>query len=105
MTDEILKDELLTDEQLDDVAGGNIGEIVLDLAVIAKVKEGNGSLNIKDQNDLRREWAKFGVATVYYDDKTPNEYYIDGNQVSRSDAVKHLLTVSGHPEYIKTFVK
>ena len=106
MTNEILKDERLTDEQLDDVAGGTFTEIMSDALGMALARNDIDGFQFKDFESLRREWAKVGVATVYYDDKnTPNEYYIDGKQISRSDALKHLLTKTGHTEYIKDFTE
>ncbi|MBR3746306.1 MAG: hypothetical protein IKP64_13020 [Selenomonadaceae bacterium] len=59
-----------------------------------------------DQENLRREWAKFGVATVLYDDiNTPNEYYIDGTQVTQLEAYAHVLIKVGKAELAQKLIK
>ena len=111
MANEILKDNLITDEQLEQIAGGTIEESLMDafamLTARVSLDDGSrfGSGDTIHHSALRRAWAKYGVATVYYDDKTPNEYYMNGNQISQNEALTHLLTVSGHTDCIKNFVK
>lgn len=118
MTDEILKGELLTDEQLEQIAGGNIVEIMYDIFAMNEARKDIGDFKFTGNpfkgtmegncDSIRRMWAKLGVATVYYDGGTiPNEYYMNGKQISRADAIKYLFTESGKPdsEYIKIYSK
>ena len=112
MANEILKDDLLTDEQLEQIAGGTIEESLMDAFAMLTAGESLGDGSRYNSNDaihhsgLRRAWAKYGVSTVLYDDKNiPNEYYMNGKQISRNEALTHLLTVSGHTDAIKNLVR
>ena len=100
MAKEILKDEILKDEQLDNVAGGTYLESSADAI---KFKENGVDLGIPMIGNtiaimghdefvkLRGAFEKYGVTIK---DKggliNANEYFIGGKLVSRDDAWKHI---------------
>ena len=102
MTDEKIIGEQLTEEQLDKVAGGNNYEINADSkffqAMGTTIKESLATRN--GTNELKRAWAKYGISLVFlygYEDKheDKNEYYYDGKQITRDDALKIVVEKSG----------
>ena len=99
MAKEILKDEILTDAELDNVAGGTYLESVDDAKKFKEL-----GVNVYDTDvlgvpvlthdefvKLRGAFEKYGVNVK---DKggliDSNEYYIDGKLVTRDDAWKHI---------------
>ena len=97
--EKILKDEILTEEQLDNVAGGTYIESADDAK---KFKElgvkiydndiaGVPVLTHDEFVKLRGAFEKYGVTVK---DKgglvNANEYYMGGKKVSRDDAWKHI---------------
>ena len=96
MADEkILKDELLSDEELEKVAGGNMCELnrdtilMRDLGLMKNIipADGNG-LTVEDFKDLRRAWAQLKISFIY-NYEGYNEYYnTKGEEISRDLAIK-----------------
>jgi len=106
MAKEILKDELLTEEQLDNVAGGTFAESYSDANEFEKLgvkifKNDIVGVPLLDHEgfvNLRNAFDKYGVTikddgSIFGDlmgtSKT-NEYYIGGKKVSREEAWKHI---------------
>ena len=69
MAKEILKDEVLKDEQLDAVAGGTSHEIKRDVEFMKAVGLLRQDESSKD--DLRKAWAQEGITVVT---KSGNEF-------------------------------
>ena len=96
MTNEILKDEMLNEEQLEQVAGGTVREMSKDMDFMKAagvIKGFNLKLTVEN---LTRIWAQEGVACVLHNDKkNSNEYYVDGQQVTREAAMQHVLDKHG----------
>ncbi|MBR6711427.1 MAG: hypothetical protein IKI76_00305 [Selenomonadaceae bacterium] len=100
MTKEILKDEILKEEQLNQVAGGTIAESYDDadrfeaLGVHVYCNDPGVPLNdlyTETMMTLQDTYQKFGVrAMTYGDDHRANIYFVDGKEVSREDAWKHI---------------
>ena len=106
MAKEILKDEILSDEELDGVAGGTFAESYGDAQEFEKngVKifqndiVGVPLLDHEGFVNLRNAFKKYGVTikddgSIFGDltgKSKPNEYFIDGKQVSCDDAWKHV---------------
>ncbi len=98
MTDEKIIGEQLTEEQLDKVAGGNNYEINADSkffqAMGTTIKESLATLN--GTNELKRAWAKYGISPIFvYGLDSNNEYYYDGKQITRDDALKIVVEKLG----------
>lgn len=100
MTKEILKDEILKDEQLNQVAGGTIEESYQDAdrfeALGVHVYCNEPGIPVNDLYtetilNLHDAYKKFGVnAITYGDDRRSNKYFVDGKEVSREEAWKHI---------------
>ncbi len=107
MANEILKDEQLTDEQLDEVAGGTVLEIqkdanlMHDLGLVsahtfpADMTPYYGDIDdVKNLNAVQRSWAKFGIAVVNNKDGF-NEYYdSSGREIGRQKAIQTAISKS-----------
>jgi len=105
MANEILKDEIMSDEQLDKVAGGNRYQCMGDIHFLNEV----GGLNLNDwqnqmgdymERQVRDGWAQFGIecdpdstcnTNSFYD----NDYYLNGKQISRQEAFAHVAKLKG----------
>jgi len=100
MAKEILKDEILKDEELDNVAGGTYLESSADAI---KFKENGVDLGIpmignaiaimghEEFVKLREAFNKYGVTIKDNGGLLKaNEYFINGKMVSRDDAWKHI---------------
>jgi len=106
MASEILKDEILTDEELDNVAGGTFAESYSDANEFEKLGVkifqndilGVPLLDHEGFVNLRAAFNKYGVTikddgSIFGDlikTSKANEYFIDGKQVSREDAWAHI---------------
>ena len=81
--------EMLTDEQLDGVAGGTQAQMESDtrfLREINAMSTQDGTHSDKP-NDLEVAWAQMGVTIITNRDKQ-NTYFNNGKQISRMDALK-----------------
>lgn len=106
MAKEILKDEILTEEQLDNVAGGTFAESYSDAQSFEKLGvkifknelAGVPLLDPEGFKNLRAAFDKYGVTikddgSIFGDmvgTSKANEYYIGGKKVSRDEAWKHI---------------
>ena len=112
MAKEILKDEILSDEQLDNVAGGTFAESYGDAKSFEKLgvkifKNELVGIPLLDHVgfvNLRNAFEKYGV-TIKDDGSIggdimgtskANEYFIGGKQVSREEAWKHINAQFGN---------
>jgi len=98
MTDEKIIGEQLNEEQLDKVAGGKNDEINSDSKFFKEIgitiKESLATLN--GTNELKRAWAKYGISPIFvYGPDFNNEYYYDGKQITRDEALKMVVEKSG----------
>lgn len=86
---EEIKNEILSEEELDNVAGGNMQELYDDRAKFVQM----GSYvhwNRSMMRNLHASYAKVGdqighKITFAYDNPGSNKYFIDGEQYSRED--------------------
>ena len=106
MAKEILKDEILKDEELEQVAGGTFAESYSDAQQFEKIgvkifKNDLVGVPLLDHEgfvNLRNAFDKYGVTikddgSIWGDltgKSKANQYYINGKQVSREDAWKHI---------------
>ena len=96
MANEIFKDEILTDEQLEQVAGGTGEEIEADYYFMHQLSQQVAigfDTNANPIRELERSWAKFGITAIIHDnDNDRNEYYnSEGKQISRKEAIDQVL--------------
>ncbi len=108
MADEILKDELLDEAQLDKVAGGTSRETNNDFYFMYELHR-NGDLQFSGDTNMMKEmqrvWAKFGVSVIHHNDDRLNEYYnSNGEQISRRAALEHILQKTNSKVNIKYFL-
>ena len=103
MTMEILKNEMMIDEQLDFVAGGNNHETAQDSRFLNDMGTGcdrigayRASIDGKAVNRVNNAWEKLGVTVYSYNSVLgdwfghKNTYQIDGKPVSREDAIEYV---------------
>ena len=106
MAKEILKDEILSEEELDNVAGGTFAESYNDAKAFEELgvkifKSDLVGIPLLDHDgfvNLRNAFEKYGVTikddgSVFGDivgTSKANEYFIGDKQVSREDAWKHI---------------
>ncbi|MBR0288854.1 MAG: hypothetical protein IJQ82_07735, partial [Selenomonadaceae bacterium] len=95
MAKEILKDEILKDEELEQVAGGNRDELALDTQLFNAM---GGRIPAYDKYDITNTnvngiaakitslYSKLGIE-VKYNDLGASNYYIDGKWIPRNQAV------------------
>lgn len=105
MTKDILKDEILKDSELEHVTGGTVAESIDDadrfeaLGLHIYCTDPGVPLNdlyTETMIVLQDTYGKFGVrAMTYGDDHRANRYFVDGKEVSREDAWKHIYAQFG----------
>ena len=104
MAKEILKDEILKDEELDQVAGGNRDELALDTQLFNALGDRFKAYNLEDitssnvngiAGKITALWNKAGIQ-VKYNDFGANSYSINGQPISRNDAVDKLANNLGY---------
>jgi hypothetical protein len=90
-------EEMLTDEELDNVAGGTFEELKADVAALEPelpiaIKlshpSGIGDMRIYDREAVSEVFRSCGVS-VNFDYDKPSEYFIYGKKVSRDEAITH----------------
>ena len=111
MAKEILKDEILTEEELENVAGGTRGELSCDtkflnaLGVMDYFHEPGYCENHMEEvqgdvNDaLKGVDALKGFSVTSVDVKSANTYSIDGKKVSRSKFYSSVCNALGKPDF------
>lgn len=104
MAEEIKKEELMSDEELDKVAGGNRDELALDTQLFNAMGDRFKAYNLEDITSanvngisakITSLYAKLGIE-VNYEDFGANSYKIDGKPATRNEAVKHALWKAGY---------
>lgn len=106
MAKEILKDEILSDEELEQVAGGTFAESYSDAQSFEKLgvkifKNDLVGVPLLDPEgfvNLRAAFDKYGVTikddgSIWGDltgKSKANQYYINGKEVSRDEAWQHI---------------
>ena len=104
MAKEILKDEILSEEELDNVAGGTFKQVASDSQFlrdsgIAPELKGWGNYDTEHQFDristlVTEAWTKAGITCTVSKDGE-NAYSLDGQAISREDAYKHVADTTG----------
>ena len=87
--------EQLSDEELENVAGGNISETVEDSRILFDhrlMEDSLGPLNVfldwvNESRLVDEGWSKAGITCVTKFAKS-NQYFVDGKEVSRDEAIK-----------------
>ena len=107
MADEkILQDELMSDEELDQVAGGTNGETASDSRFLNSLngscdRYGTWRIQHEDHdNEIRDAWKRVGVDVKIrtgnlFTGGSDNVYSINGKEVSRTEAIQHAMNVTG----------
>ena len=96
MTNEILKDEQLTDAQLDSVAGGSYNQSYNEMMFLSQNMGINFYPNDRDAsvNKLGGLYQHAGIRFVAHNkDNHPNEYYnaVTGESIAPGVAFQHLV--------------
>lgn len=103
MANEILKEELLSEDQLEGVAGGTSREIQKDTDFLQAI--GLLRQNETDKDALRRAWAQEGITVVMHGgNNLSNEYYRGGEQITRDKAMKIAMKKTGTQVNINNYV-
>lgn len=96
MADEILKDELINDAQLDEVAGGSYQQSYNQMMFLSQQMGINFFPNDRDAsvNKLGGLYQHAGIKFVAHNkDDHPNEYYnaVTGEKIEAGPAFQHLV--------------
>ena len=98
-------DEKMSDEELDNVAGGTCYEMADDSRFLNSL---NGSTDrygatrifFEDHDDeIKKGWETVGIKAFLYDGTTTNRnnrYYLNGQEISQEQARQHAMKVTGH---------
>ena len=105
--EKILKDELLSDEQLENVAGGTLDETAADTRVLKKLGlriDGRSAEDLIDfskfseaAGEVSQIFKRFGIRVDQYWGPKTNKYYRDGQEISRELAFKIVAKNLGKP--------
>ena len=93
----------MSDEELENVAGGTFDELKSDAHELQRVfgiggpirftyPSGIGNMELVDRSAVVAGFAKLGVRMTSDFDK-PNEYFIGGNKVTREEAWNHINAI------------
>ena len=100
-----LDEEIMSDDELDNVAGGGTRQTQGDNDFLAAMgyMQGRGSSNFlfswkENSAAVDSAWSKAGVTSVTKFGCPDNLYFIGGKQVSRKDAFRHVLRQRGFNE-------
>ena len=103
-----LANAAMSDDELDNVAGGTCYEIADDSRFLNSLNGscdrygattiyfgGNGSSSRKAE--VKKAWLSVGIETKLYKGLSgDNEYYLDGKQITQERARQHAMKVTGH---------
>ena len=105
--EKILKDELLSDEQLENVAGGTLDETAADTRVLKKLGlriDGRSAEDLIEFSkfseaaiEVSQIFKRFGIRVDQYWGPKTNKYYRDGQEISRELAFKIVAKNLGKP--------
>ena len=97
--------EMMSKEELDNVAGGSRGECAADSRHLAKyglMKQtwAGDFLGGDHDDELASAWSKVGIAIEihtgnFFTGGKSNKYWLDGKQITQEEAWKHLDKVMG----------
>lgn len=99
-----LSEELLNEEQLDKVAGGNRDELALDTQLFNTMGGRFQAYTLEEITDsnvngiaakINSLWAKAGIQ-VTYNDFGANSYSVNGQQITRNEAIVKVLDNMGY---------
>ena len=99
-----LKDEVMSEEQLDQVAGGNRDELALDTQLFNAMGERSKAYDLEDITNtnvngisakITSLYSKLGIK-VEYNDFGASSYSIGGRSISRNQAVVEALNRAGY---------
>ena len=103
MANEILKEELLSEDQLEGVAGGTSREIQKDTDFMQAIGLMRPEQN--DQATIKRAFAQSGISVIFHDgDDLANEYYLNGVQTTREFALKFTMQKNGQDVNINNYL-
>ena len=104
MTTEILKDEILKDEELEQIAGGNRDELALDTQLFNAMGGRSKAYDLEDITNknvngisakINSLYSKLGIQ-VSYNDFGASSYSIDGQPTTRNHAIEVALNRAGY---------
>ena len=104
MTKEILKEEIMTEDQLEQIAGGNRDELALDTQLFNAMGGRSPAYTLDDitsanvngiASKITSLYSKLGIE-VKYNDFGASDYYINGQWISRNQAVTEALNRAGY---------
>ncbi len=97
--------EAMSEEELEQVAGGTWAETAADSRFLNSLNGSTdryGALRIaftpgtKIQEEIQRGWAKVGIKFTWHNGAiSGNEYYLDGQKITQSDARRHAMEQVG----------
>ena len=100
-------DEMLTDEELDQVAGGTCAETANDSRFLNVLLQGTTKYHQCDRygagkiffskgarEDVKDAWKSLGIR-LYYSVESGNEYHLNGKKISQSEAWAHAESLVG----------
>ena len=99
-------DEILSAEELDNVAGGTCHEAADDsrfLNILNNSTDRYGATRIyftpgsSIEEEIENGWAKVGIqAKIAGGDNLSNAYYLNGQEITQEQARQHAMKVTGH---------
>lgn len=101
MAEEILKDEIMSDEKLEQVAGGNMGQTSYDselLYAYGLLDDYHGLLHMNfhwksDSAEVDAGWRKAGITCVSKPGSKrngSNQYFLNGKEITHNEAIDYL---------------
>ena len=104
MANEILKDEIMNEKELDQVAGGNRDELALDTQLFNAMGNRSKAYDLEDITNtnvngisakITSLYSKLGIQ-VSYNDFGASTYKIDGQPTTRNQAIEVALNRAGY---------
>lgn len=99
--------EMLTDEQLENVAGGTYNNTAADSRILNKMGlgiSGRSALECfwiptfhKTASEVANIFGRFGISLEQSWGAVSNKYFKDGKEISREEAFKHVADKIGKP--------
>ena len=114
MANEILKDEIISEVELDQVAGGNRDELALDTQLFNAMGERFKAYALKDitssnvnviSSQISTLWRDAGLKVEYNDNGASRYFDSKGNSISRNQAVDMLAHKLGYHKLDTTAFK
>ena len=92
----------MSEEELDNVAGGNCHEMADDSRFLNSL---NGSTDRygtfrtfwgAGYEEIKNAWASLGIETYLKSGTISNKYYLNGQEITQEQARQHAMKVTGH---------